>query len=211
MDELEQFIFFNFWPCNFQVWRVEFKTPVVVDNEAWDWANPEYLSISFLAAFRDLRLNDLTELPAGIFDSLASLTFLYVFLLAVETSFVLYPLQPNSFFSVLPWPNQMQLDRASALWMNFAFILFEHANFQVRGVETKVLVMAGSEAWGHTNPEYLIDFFFCCCCCCFQKSLWQWPDRTTARHLRLPGFTDTIVRTFADSRDVFCFLSSQAW
>ena len=32
----------------------------------------------FLVGFRDLNFNDLTELPPAIFDSLASLTFLYV-------------------------------------------------------------------------------------------------------------------------------------
>ena len=42
----------------------------------------------FLVAFRTLFNNDLTELPPGIFDSLASLKFLYVLSLVAETSFV---------------------------------------------------------------------------------------------------------------------------
>ena len=42
----------------------------------------------FLVAFRQLDLNDLTELPPGIFDSLALLTVLYVVSLVAETSFV---------------------------------------------------------------------------------------------------------------------------
>ena len=41
-------------------------------------------SISFLVAFRDLNGNGLIELPAGIFDSLASLTRLYVLLQLVK-------------------------------------------------------------------------------------------------------------------------------
>ena len=35
-------------------------------------------SISFLVGFRGLNFNDLTDLPPGIFDSLASLNSLYV-------------------------------------------------------------------------------------------------------------------------------------
>ena len=42
-------------------------------------------SISFLVAFRDLSTNELTGLPPGIFDSLASLTVLYVVSLVAET------------------------------------------------------------------------------------------------------------------------------
>ena len=44
-------------------------------------------SISFLVAFRDL-INDLTELPLGIFDSLPLLITLYVLWLVAETSLV---------------------------------------------------------------------------------------------------------------------------
>ena len=44
--------------------------------------------VLFLVAFRDLRVNDLTELPPGIFDSLTSLQVLYVLWLVTETSFV---------------------------------------------------------------------------------------------------------------------------
>ena len=55
-------------------------------------------SISFLVAFRGLDFNDLTELPPGIFDSLASLLFLYVLSLVAETSFVSCLLQPDIFF-----------------------------------------------------------------------------------------------------------------
>ena len=56
----------------------EIKALVVVNNGAWDLANPEYLSNSFLVTFRDLDGSDLTELPPGIFDSLTSLERLYV-------------------------------------------------------------------------------------------------------------------------------------
>ena len=42
----------------------------------------------FVASFRDFSFNDLTELPPGIFDSLASLTLLYVLVLVAEISFV---------------------------------------------------------------------------------------------------------------------------
>ena len=55
--------------------------------------------ISLLVAFRDLQSNDLTELPPGIFDSLASLTFLYVVSLVAETSFVSSLLRPDVFSS----------------------------------------------------------------------------------------------------------------
>ena len=50
--------------------------------------NLNICSISFLSVFRDLRSNDLTALPAGVFDSLASLTRLYVFSLVAKISFV---------------------------------------------------------------------------------------------------------------------------
>ena len=46
-------------------------------------------SISFLVAFRGLRNNSLTELPPGIFDSLASLTTLYVLSLVAKIFFCL--------------------------------------------------------------------------------------------------------------------------
>ena len=60
--------------------------------------------ISLLVAFRILFGNDLTELPLGIFDSLASLTLLYVLSLIVEISFVSCLLQPDSFFFPHPGP-----------------------------------------------------------------------------------------------------------
>ena len=53
------------------------------------------LSISFLSVFRDISGNELTELPAGIFDSLASLTTLYVLSLVAETPFVSSVLDPD--------------------------------------------------------------------------------------------------------------------
>ena len=86
------------WRWHFLVRRVGIKALVVVGNEAWDWANPEYLSISFLVAFRNFFQNELTSLPAGIFDSLASLTLLYVLWLVAETSFVSFLLEPDIFF-----------------------------------------------------------------------------------------------------------------
>ena len=52
-------------------------------------------SISFLVAFRDLSLNDLTSLPPGIFDSLALLEDLYVLSLVAETPFVSSLLEPD--------------------------------------------------------------------------------------------------------------------
>ena len=61
-------------------------------------------SISLLAAFRDLSGNDLTELSAGVFDSLASLASLYVFSLVVEISFASCLFQPDSFFFLHPGP-----------------------------------------------------------------------------------------------------------
>ena len=45
----------------------------------------------FFAAFRNLSGNDLTELPPGIFDSLALVAELYVLSLVMEASFVSYP------------------------------------------------------------------------------------------------------------------------
>ena len=62
------------------------------------------LSISFLVDFRDLDDNDLTGLPPGIFDSLASLIILYVPFLVAETSFVSCLLQPDIFFFLHPGP-----------------------------------------------------------------------------------------------------------
>ena len=61
-------------------------------------------SISFLVGFRILLDNNLSELPAGIFDSQASLTSLYVLLLVAEASFVSWLLQPDSFFFLHPSP-----------------------------------------------------------------------------------------------------------
>ena len=60
--------------------------------------------ISLLVAFRILFGNDLTELLLGIFDSLASLTRLYVLSLIVEISFVSCLLHPDSFFFLHPGP-----------------------------------------------------------------------------------------------------------
>ena len=57
----------------------------------------------------------LTELPPGIFDSLALLTFLYVLLLVAETSPVpslaLFLLEPDILVLFLrsPWPSEMPL------------------------------------------------------------------------------------------------------
>ena len=59
---------------------------------------PNTWLVSFLAAFRDLASNDLTELPTGIFDSQALLMRLYVLSLAMETSFVSSLLEPDIFF-----------------------------------------------------------------------------------------------------------------
>ena len=56
------------------------------------------LSISLLVAFRHLDGNGLIELQPGIFDSLASLTFLYVLSLVIETPFAFFLLQPDIFF-----------------------------------------------------------------------------------------------------------------
>ena len=53
------------------------------------------MSISFLVVFRDLGSNDLKELPAGVFDSLASLFFLYVLWLVVEAFVVSSLLEPD--------------------------------------------------------------------------------------------------------------------
>ena len=72
-------------------------------------------SISFLVAFRDLVSNDLAEMPSGTFDSLVSLTSLYVLSLVAETSFVL-SLPPSLLeldilvlFLRSPWPNEIPL------------------------------------------------------------------------------------------------------
>ena len=51
-----------------------------------------------LLSFRGLNGNGLTELPAGIFDSLALLTRLYVLWLVAESSFVSSLLEPDIFF-----------------------------------------------------------------------------------------------------------------
>ena len=61
--------------------------------------SPNTRSISFLVAFRDLSLNDLTSLPPGIFDSLALLEDLYVLSLVAETPFVSSLPEPDILFS----------------------------------------------------------------------------------------------------------------
>ena len=61
-------------------------------------------SISFLVAFRELDNNDLTGLSADVFDSLASLSELYVLSLVVETSFVSCLVQLDTFFFLHPGP-----------------------------------------------------------------------------------------------------------
>ena len=71
-----------------------------------------FFSISSLVAFRDIDSNELTELPPGIFDSLALLTELYVLSLVAKTSFArsLPPslcsiqLHPEQLLSCLIWP-----------------------------------------------------------------------------------------------------------
>ena len=59
-------------------------------------------SISFLVAFRNLQSNSLAELPAGVFDSLASLINLYVLSLVARASFVSCLFQPSSLFFLHP-------------------------------------------------------------------------------------------------------------
>ena len=101
--------------------------------------------------------------------------------------------------------SEIQLDRASALWMNFAsFYLIWPCHFLVRRVEIKalvvvvVVVVVGNEAWEWASPEYVIDFISCC----FQRSQRERPDRATGWYLRLPS-TVVSVRTFAGYGDFF--------
>ena len=56
---------------------------------------PNTWSISFLVAFRNIFSNDLTELPADIFDSLTLLTTLYVLSLVAKTVFASSLLEPD--------------------------------------------------------------------------------------------------------------------
>ena len=76
---------------------------------------------SLLLSFRNVGNDGLTELPPGVFDSLALLGFLYVLLLVAETSYVPSRspslLEPDILVLFLrsPWPNEMQFDRDSAL------------------------------------------------------------------------------------------------
>ena len=80
------------------MWRVESKDLMVWTMRHAIESTLNTWPISFLVAFRGLRETDLTELPPGIFDSLTSLTFLYVLWLVAETSFVSSLLEPDSFF-----------------------------------------------------------------------------------------------------------------
>ena len=157
-------------------------------------------SISFLVAFRDLRSNGLTELPPGIFDSLASLTRLYVLSLIMETCFVSCLLQPDLFFFLHPDP--ARCNWIGPLLYGWAWSIFFIAwpwNFLVRGAAIKALMVADCGAWDWANSGYLIDFIPCW----FQKSQHQWPNRAVARHLRFPGFAVSLVRTFAVCTVIF--------
>ena len=80
----------------------------------------------FVVAFRDLFDNDLTELLPGIFDSLALLEELYVFLLVAETFFV--------FFA---HPGQRDASALNEL-EQFFFLEFGHAAFQLKELESKL-------------------------------------------------------------------------
>ena len=65
-----------------------------------------------LVPFRDIGFNDLTELPPGIFDSLALLEELYVLSLVVETSFVSCLPCPAWYFGLAPLFTLAQQDIA---------------------------------------------------------------------------------------------------
>ena len=82
--------------------------------------------------------------------------------------FLVPPLFEFNVFFFSSQLNEMQLDRASALWMSLSSCssLVWPCNFPVRGVEVKALVVADDEAWDWSNPEYSIDFIPCC----FQRS-----------------------------------------
>ena len=84
-------------------------------------------SISSLVPFRDLGFNGLTELPPGIFDSLALLEDLYVLSLVAETSFVS--------------PSTLAQWNASALWMsvsNWFSWIWPCNLFQLRELKSKL-------------------------------------------------------------------------
>ena len=71
-----------------------------------------FFRLDSLLACRDIRANDLTELPPGVFDSLALLEELYVFsffFFVVETSFVPSFLEPDTLVLFLrsPWPSNI--------------------------------------------------------------------------------------------------------
>ena len=105
-------------------------------------------SISFLVAFRSLSDNDLKELPPGIFDSLASLTSLYVLLQPAVARFVSYLLETDIFLFRRPgparcgWTEPLFFGRAWSIFFCSIYI----CNFLMWRVEIKVLVVVGNEA-----------------------------------------------------------------
>ena len=95
----------------------------------------------------------------------------------------------------------MQLDRASALWMNLAIFLL-HLAMPLSSAESCNQSSSGDGGGGGqssmrlSQPWILVDFISCR----FQRSKKYRPDRAAARHLRLPGFAGSIVRTLAGLR-----------
>ena len=134
MDEPGQFC--CIWQCNFLVWRVEIKVLVVVGNEAWNWANPEYL-IDFI--FRCVQISHFKwpDRPAGRHLRFAGFADIFVRTFAGCGDIICFLLPPTWCFLLLlllllllrsPWPSKMELDRVSALWMNLAsFVAFDNA------------------------------------------------------------------------------------
>ena len=190
---------------------IEIKTPMVAGNGARNWANPEYLSISFLCCFQ----KSLRQWPDGaaarnlrlpgfggrIVRTFAGYGGIICFL--PPSSLIV-----SSFFTLAQ--RDAVIDRVSALWLSLTdfFPLVWPCNFLLRGVGVKN--SSGGRQWGTwdwANSEYLFNFTSCC----FQRSLWQWPDRAVGRRLWLPGFAGIFVRIFAGCGDIFCFLSLPAW
>ena len=124
----------------------------------------------------------------------------------IVTICISHPSPVSAWCFLSSWPCKIQLDRVSALWVNF-FCLIWSCHFLARRVGIKGLVVVDNGVWDWANPEHLIDFTSFC----IQRTPWIWPDRAAGWHLRLPEFADIFVSTFAGCGDIFCLLPPWAW
>ena len=121
-------------------------------------------SISFLVAFRFLGSNELTELPPGIFDPLASLTFLYALSRVAEAPFASSILEPDIFFFFVRL-SPARCSRIEPLLYGWAWPILLHLATQLSSVESWSQSSSGGDEWDMRfwQPWIMVEFISCCC------------------------------------------------